>query len=155
MKARHFLLALALAGLAAVGVQAAIPSTGQTGYFYNAATGKFMSHGVPPVSNSGAKVDLYGIPVEIKNEGSVTEFSDATYNYLRLQWCDYYGRYLKVGSTGLTCDGTSYHKWAVRETAEGQFVDAARQKEIVAAAADARLAAVAQKGGLKKILVKQ
>ena len=191
MKARHYLLGLALGWLSVLGAQATIPATGETGYFYNAATGKFMSHGVTPVSNSGAKVDLYGVPIEIKNEGSsVGEFSDATYNYLRLQWCDYYGRYLKVGSTGLTCDGTSYHKWAVRETAEGQFVlrciyqpsqvggavqghyvaiddndclvlveglenaavwqfvDAAQQQEIVAAAANARLAAMASKAGL-------
>ncbi len=191
MKTKHYFLTLAFALLSMIGAKAAMPATGETGYFYNAATGKFMSHGVTPVSNSGAKVDLYGVPIEIKNEGSsVGEFSDATYNYLRLQWCDYYGRYLKVGSTGLTCDGTSYHKWAVRETAEGQFVlrciyqpsqvggavqghyvaiddndclvlveglenaavwqfvDAAQQQEIVAAAANARLAAMASKAGL-------
>ena len=174
-----------------IGAKAAMPATGQTGYFYNAATGKFMSHGVTTVSNSGAKVDLYGVPIEIKNEGSsVSEFSDATYNYLRLQWCDYYGRYLKIGSTGLTCDGTSYHKWAVTEVADGQFVlrciyttsqvggavqghyvaidendalvlvegkdnaavwqfvDAARQQEIVTEAAAKRLTDVASKAGL-------
>lgn len=191
MKMKDYILMLALGWLSVLGAQATIPATGQTGYFYNAATGKFMSHGVTPVSNSGAKVDLYGVPIEIKNEGSsVGEFSDATYNYLRLQWCDYYGRYLKVGSTGLTCDGTSYHKWAVRETADGQFVlrciytpsqvggavqghyvaidendclvlvdgldnaavwqfvDAAEQQTIVAAAAKARLTDIASKAGL-------
>ncbi len=191
MKTKHYFLTLAFALLSMIGAKAAMPATGQTGYFYNAATGKFMSHGVTTVSNSGAKVDLYGVPVEIKNEGSsVSEFSDATYNYLRLQWCDYYGRYLKIGSTGLTCDGTSYHKWAVTEVADGQFVlrciyttsqvggavqghyvaidendalvlvegkdnaavwqfvDAARQQEIVAEAAAKRLTDVASKAGL-------
>ncbi len=191
MKTKHYFLTLAFALLSMTGAQAAMPATGQTGYFYNAATGKFMSHGVTTVSNSGAKVDLYGVPIEIKNEGSsVSEFSDATYNYLRLQWCDYYGRYLKIGSTGLTCDGTSYHKWAVTEVADGQFVlrciyttsqvggavqghyvaidendalvlvegkdnaavwqfvDAARQQEIVAEAAAKRLTDVASKAGL-------
>lgn len=123
MKPKNYLLSLVLGLFSSLGAQATIPATGETGYFYNEATCKFLSHGVTTVSNSGAKVDLYGVPVEIKNEGSgVSEFSDATYNYLRLQWCDYYGRYLKVGSTGLTCDGTSYHKWAVSEVADGQFV---------------------------------
>ncbi|MCR4808790.1 MAG: hypothetical protein K5896_02905 [Prevotella sp.] len=72
---------LALIAFCATALNAALPANGVTGYLYNPATGKFLSHGVTSVSNSGAKVDNYGVPVEIKNEGSsVSEFSDATYN---------------------------------------------------------------------------
>ncbi len=143
------------------------------------------------MANSGAKLDNYGVPVEIKNEGSsVGEFSDATYNYLRIQMGDYYGRYLRIVANGLDCGGSSYHKWAVTEVSEGnfvfrciyqstqvayatqgyyvavgsndelvlvdgidnaavwQFVNADTQKNIVASAADARLAAIASNAGI-------
>lgn len=96
---------------------AALPATDATGYLYNAATGKFLSHGVTTVSNSGAKVDDYGLPVVVKNEGSASEFSG--YTYLRLQMADYMGRYLRVVANGLDCAGSSYHKWAAIETADG------------------------------------
>ena len=96
---------------------AALPATDATGYLYNAATGKFLSHGVTTVSNSGAKVDDYGVPVVVKNEGSASEFSG--YTYLRLQMADYMGRYLRVVANGLDCAGSSYHKWAAIETADG------------------------------------
>lgn len=103
-------LILAMMPLAAF---AALPATGDTGYLYNAATGKFLSHGVTGVSNSGALVDDYGVPVEVKNEGNASEFSG--YTYLRLQMGDYYGRYLRIVSGGLDCAGSSYHKWAAIE----------------------------------------
>ena len=103
-------LILAMMPLAAF---AALPATGDTGYLYNAATGKFLSHGVTSVSNSGALVDDYGVPVEVKNEGNASEFSG--YTYLRLQMGDYYGRYLRIVSGGLDCAGSSYHKWAAIE----------------------------------------
>ena len=167
-----------------------IPANGAMGYFYNPQSGKFLSHGVTSVSNSGAKVDDYGIPVTITNEGAISEFSDADYNYLRIQMTDYVGRYLRVVANGLDCGGTSYHKWAVREIADGQFVfrciyqpsqiggatqgyyiaidendglilvdgldnaavwefvDAAQQISLVKEAADKRLLAIAQKGGI-------
>ena len=96
---------------------AALPATDATGYLYNAATGKFLSHGVTTVSNSGAKVDDYGVPVVVKNEGSASEFSG--YTYLRLQMADYMGRYLRVVANRLDCAGSSYHKWAAIETADG------------------------------------
>ncbi|MCR4614270.1 MAG: tyrosine-protein phosphatase [Bacteroidaceae bacterium] len=123
MNKKHLLLSAVLCWLVSLTATASIPADGTKGYFYNPATGKFLSHGVTTVSNSGAKVDLYGVPVEIKNEGSsVGEFSDATYNYIRFQMGDYYGRFLRVVADGLDCAGSSYHKWAVTEVASGQFV---------------------------------
>lgn len=119
MRTKNILL-LAFTAFFCTAMNAALPADGASGYLYNAATGKFFSHGVTSVSNSGAKVDNYGIPVEIKNEGSsVGEFSDATYNYIRFQMADYYGRYLRVVADGLDCAGTSYHKWAVTEVQDG------------------------------------
>ena len=94
-------------------VFAALPVTDATGYLYNAETGKFLSHGVTSVSNSGAKVDDYGVPVVVKNEGSASEFSG--YTYLRFQMGDYFGRYLRIVAGGLDCAGSSYHKWAAIE----------------------------------------
>ena len=115
------LLVLLLA--CATAMHAALPADGVAGYLYNPQSGKFLSHGVTAVSNSGAKVDSYGVPLEIKNEGSsVSEFSDATYNYIRFQMGDYYGRYLRIVSGGLDCAGTSYHKWAVTEVSEDRLV---------------------------------
>ena len=104
--------------LVPLATMAALPATGDTGYLYNAATGKFLSHGVTSVSNSGALVDDYGVPVEVKNEGNASEFSG--YTYLRLQMCDYYkDRFLRVVASGLDCAGTNYHKWAAKETENG------------------------------------
>jgi protein-tyrosine phosphatase len=94
-------------------VFAALPVTDATGYLYNAETGKFLSHGVTSVSNSGAKVDDYGVPVVVKNEGSASEFSG--YTHLRFQMSDYFGRYLRIVAGGLDCAGSSYHKWAAIE----------------------------------------
>jgi len=51
---------LTLLAFCATAMNAALPQTGDTGYLYNPATGKFLSHGVTSVSNSGAKVDNYG-----------------------------------------------------------------------------------------------
>ncbi len=117
------LLILSLVAVFCTGTAfATIPANGTSGYFYNPATGKFMSHGVTSLSSSGAKVDNYGVIIDVTNEGSVSEFSDATYNYIRFQMGDYHGRYLKINSNGLSCDGASYHKWAVREVSDGNFV---------------------------------
>ena len=120
MKTKKLLLTAVLSLLMPLCALAALPETGQKGYLYNPETGKFLSHGVTAVSNSGAKVDMYGVPVEIKNEGAASEFSGAT--YIRFQMCDYYGRYLRIVASGLDCAGSSYHKWAVTEVEDGTFV---------------------------------
>ena len=105
---------------------AELPANGATGYLYNAETGKFLSHGVTSVSNDGAMVDDYGIPLEISNEGTASEFSG--YTYLRFRMGDFYnttkgntddGRFLRVLANGLDCGGKSYHKWAAIETSDG------------------------------------
>ena len=107
--------------LVPLATMAALPTTDDIGYLYNAATGKFLSHGVTSVANSGAKVDDYGVPVEIKDAGkTATEFPGEGYTYMRLQMCDYYkDRFLRVVASGLDCAGTSYHKWAAKETENG------------------------------------
>lgn len=125
---------------------AALPATGDIGYLYNAATGKFLSHGVTTVSNSGAKVDDYGVPVEIRNEGSASEFSG--YTYLRLQMCDYYGRYLRVVAGGLDCAGTSYHKWAAKETENGILLRCIYKPSQVAYATQGYFLAIDEDGKL-------
>ena len=190
MKKVRFFFVACLAFMYAACLFADIPASGALGYFYNPESGKFLSHGVTSVSNSGAKVDDYGVPVTITNEGKISEFSDADYNYLRIQMTDYVGRYLRIVANGLDCGGTSYHKWAVRETETGkfvfrciyqtsqvagatqgyyvavdendglilvdglenaarwEFVDATTQISLVKEAADKRLLAIAQQGGI-------
>lgn len=125
---------------------AALPATDDTGYLYNAATGKFLSHGVTTVSNSGAKVDDYGVPVVVKNEGSASEFSG--YTYLRLQMGDYLGRYLRVVANGLDCAGSSYHKWAATETADGILLRCIYTSSQVAYAAQGYFLAIDDDGKL-------
>ena len=125
---------------------AALPATDATGYLYNAATGKFLSHGVTTVSNSGAKVDDYGVPVVVKNEGSASEFSG--YTYLRLQMADYMGRYLRVVANGLDCAGSSYHKWAAIETADGILLRCIYTDSQVAYAKQGWFLAVDESGAL-------
>ncbi len=125
---------------------AELPANGAMGYLYNAATGKFLSHGVTTVSNSGAKVDDYGVPVEIRNEGSASEFSG--YTYLRLQMCDYYGRYLRVVASGLDCAGTSYHKWAAKETENGILLRCIYKPSQVAYATQGYFLAIDEDGKL-------
>lgn len=132
--------------LVPLATMAALPATGDIGYLYNAATGKFLSHGVTTVSNSGAKVDDYGVPVEIRNEGSASEFSG--YTYLRLQMCDYYGRYLRVVASGLDCAGTSYHKWAAKETENGILLRCIYKPSQVAYATQGYYIAIDENGGL-------
>lgn len=132
--------------LVPLATMAALPTTGDIGYLYNAATGKFLSHGVTTVSNSGAKVDDYGVPVEIRNEGSASEFSG--YTYLRLQMCDYYGRYLRVVASGLDCAGTSYHKWAAKETENGILLRCIYKPSQVAYATQGYYIAIDENGGL-------
>lgn len=132
--------------LVPLATMAALPATGDIGYLYNAATGKFLSHGVTTVSNSGAKVDDYGVPVEIRNEGSASEFSG--YTYLRLQMCDYYGRYLRVVASGLDCAGTSYHKWAAKETENGILLRCIYKPSQVAYATQGYFLAIDEDGKL-------
>jgi hypothetical protein len=132
--------------LVPLATMAALPTTGNIGYLYNAATGKFLSHGVTTVSNSGAKVDDYGVPVEIKNEGNASEFSG--YTYLRLQMCDYYGRYLRVVASGLDCAGTSYHKWAAKETENGILLRCIYKPSQVAYATQGYFLAIDEDGKL-------
>lgn len=136
-------LILAMMPLAAF---AALPATGDTGYLYNAATGKFLSHGVTGVSNSGALVDDYGVPVEVKNEGNASEFSG--YTYLRLQMGDYYGRYLRIVSGGLDCAGSSYHKWAAIEKDGGILLRCIYTASQVAYAKQGWFLAVDESGAL-------
>ena len=132
--------------LVPLATMAALPATGNTGYLYNAATGKFLSHGVTSVSNSGALVDDYGVPVEVKNEGNASEFSG--YTYLRLQMCDYYGRYLRVVASGLDCAGTSYHKWAAKETENGILLRCIYKPSQVAYATQGYFLAIDEDGKL-------
>ena len=132
--------------LVPLATMAALPVTGDIGYLYNAATGKFLSHGVTTVSNSGAKVDDYGVPVEVKNEGNASEFSG--YTYLRLQMCDYYGRYLRVVASGLDCAGTSYHKWAAKETENGILLRCIYKPSQVAYATQGYFLAIDEDGKL-------
>ena len=128
---------------------AALPATGDIGYLYNAATGKFLSHGVTTVSNSGAKVDDYGVPVEIKDAGTTaTEFPGEGYTYMRLQMCDYYGRYLRVVASGLDCAGTSYHKWAAKETENGILLRCIYKPSQVAYATQGYFLAIDEDGKL-------
>ena len=140
-----FIVAL-LCTLLSADIYAALPSTGATGYLYNAATGKFLSHGVTPAYLSGAKVDDYGVPIEIKNEGNASEFSG--YTYLRLQMCDYYGHYLRVASNGLDCTGTTYHKWAAIETSEGILLRCIYQPSQVAYAKQGYFLSIDDDGAL-------
>jgi len=144
MRKKSFLwLMLSLFALTA---WAELPATGDTGYLYNAATGKFFSSGVTTVSNSGALVDDYGIPVEIKNEGAATEFADHT--YLRLQLCDYYGRYLRIVTGGLDCTGSSYHKWAAQEVTGGFVLRCIYKDTQVAYATQGNYVSIAADGSL-------
>ena len=136
--------------LVPLATMAALPTTGNIGYLYNAATGKFLSHGVTTVSNSGAKVDDYGVPVEIKDAGNTaTEFPGEGYTYMRLQMCDYYkDRFLRVVASGLDCAGTSYHKWAAKETENGILLRCIYTASQVAYATQGYYIAIDENGGL-------
>lgn len=136
--------------LVPLATMAALPTTDDIGYLYNAATGKFLSHGVTTVSNSGAKVDDYGVPVEIKDAGkTATEFPGEGYTYMRLQMCDYYkDRFLRVVASGLDCAGTNYHKWAAKETENGILLRCIYKPSQVAYATQGYFLAIDEDGKL-------
>ena len=136
--------------LVPLATMAALPATDDIGYLYNAATGKFLSHGVTSVANSGAKVDDYGVPVEIKDAGkTATEFPGEGYTYMRLQMCDYYkDRFLRVVASGLDCAGTNYHKWAAKETENGILLRCIYTASQVGYAKQGYYIAIDENGGL-------
>ena len=99
---------------------AAIPTGGAQGYFYDSASGKFLSYGVSTLANSndGAVVDFYGRPFTVTYKSdSATTFDDGVSIPAQayIQRIDRTGHYLLCNSTGVVCDGANYKALAIYE----------------------------------------
>ncbi len=105
---KSFLLFMAMFAMMSTQLFADVPATDDIGYFYDSATGRFLSMGVASYHKRAAVADFYGLPFKIQNEGTASEFDG--YTYLRLKLAQNTGKYLQFDASGIIINGTGYHK---------------------------------------------
>ena len=103
---------------------AEIPASGTVGYLYNKGTGQYIT--------ASATVDELGVAFKLKNEGTETDgfhsdehkFSDPghVYTYVRFEQNEASGNYFRFISSGFTCSGSGYHKWAAESRTDGWVI---------------------------------